>query len=294
MNGSTRRTGLIAGVGAYALWGLFPLYWPWLKPAGPFEILAHRIVWSFVFVAVVLLILRTPWGWVKSVFERAHLPRYLAMSLLIAVNWGVYILAVNSGHVVEASVGYFINPLVNVVLGMVFFGEHLGRGGRIGALLAFGGVLVLGWGSLPTLWISLLLAGSFGFYGVAKKKTTLPALQGLLVESGFLALPSAGYLVFLGLTGSLQMGHVATTDLLMVMSGPVTVLPLWLFALAATRLPLGVVGVLQYLAPTVQLILGITLFGEKVSPAYWAGLILIWVGSVFYLTSTLRPKIAPS
>lgn len=282
------RDGLTAGVGAYVLWGLFPLYWPLLKPAGAFEILAQRIVWSFVFVVLTMLILRSSWRWVATVFTRATAPRLVAMSVLIAINWTTYIVAVNSGHVVEASVGYFINPLVNVALGVLIFREHLGTTGRIGVGLAFVGVLILAWGSLPTLWISLTLAFSFGLYGVAKKKANLPALNGLLVESAILLVPSLAFVVFLGATGQGQFGRSLPADGLMLLSGPATVIPLWLFALAAARLPLGLVGILQYLAPTIQFVLGITLFGQHVTPAYWAGLILIWAGSVFYLTGALR------
>lgn len=283
-----RRQGLAAGVSAYALWGLFPLYWPLLKPAGAFEILAQRIVWSFLFVLVLLLVLRASWRWVPVVFDRRVAPRLVAMSVLIAINWVTYILAVNGGHVVEASVGYFINPLVNVALGVLLFKEPLEFGGRVGVALAFAGVAVLAWGSLPTLWISLTLAFSFGLYGVAKKRAHLPALPGLLVESTVLLVPSLAFVIYLGVTGGAQFGRSLPHDALTALSGPATVLPLWLFALAAARLPLGVVGILQYLAPTIQFILGITLFGQRVTPAYWAGLALVWLGSAAYLAATLR------
>lgn len=283
-----RRQGLAAGVGAYMLWGLFPLFWPLLKPAGAFEILAQRIVWSFVFVLLMLLLLRSSWRWVRVVADRRVAPRLLAMSVLIAINWVTYILAVNSGHVVEASVGYFINPLVNVALGVLLFHEPLSRGGKAGVLLAFAGVAVLAAGSLPTLWISLTLAFSFGLYGVAKKRAHLPALPGLLVESTVLLIPSLAFVVYLGVTGGAQFGRSLPYDALMAASGPATVLPLWLFALATARLPLGVVGILQYLAPTIQFILGITLFGQRVTPAYWAGLVLVWLGSAVYLASLRR------
>lgn len=296
---SDRRNGLTAGVSAYVLWGLFPLFWPLLLPASPFEILAQRIIWSFVLVVLLMLALRSSWRWTRTVFDRRSAPRLLAMSGLIAVNWLTYILAVNSGHVVEASVGYFINPLVNVALGVLIFRERLGTLGRIGIGLAFVGVAVLAWGSLATLWISLTLAFSFGLYGVAKKRTHLPALHGLLVESTVLLVPSLAFAAFLAATGQAQFGRSLPYSGLMALAGPLTVVPLWLFALAAARLPLGVVGILQYLAPTIQFLLGITLFGQHVTPAYWAGLILIWGGSVFYLAGALRragatPDAAPA
>ena len=283
-----QRTGLIAGVTAYLLWGLFPLFWPLLKPAAPLEILAHRIVWSFVVVAIALVALRASWRWVPGVFSRANLPRMAAAAGLIAVNWLTYIFAVNSGHVVEGSLGYFINPLANVVFGMLIFGERLGRGGRIGGLLALGGVIIIAWTSWQTIWISLLLAVSFGLYGVAKKKAHLPALQGLLVESGFLVIPSAAFLIVLAAQGTGQFATTAPASALLLVTGPITALPLWLFAIAAPRLPFGVTGVLQYVAPTIQFLLGVLVLGEHVTPSYWVGLTLVWIGSAVYLTTTLR------
>lgn len=285
-----QRTGLIAGVTAYLLWGLFPLYWPLLRPAGPLEILAHRIVWSFVSVVIALVVLRASWRWVPGVFTRANLPRLLAASGLIAVNWLTYIFAVNTGHVVEGSLGYFINPLVNVLFGVLLYGERLGRGGRIGGLLTLVGVVIIAWGSWHTIWISLALALSFGLYGVTKKSAHLPALQGLLVESGFLLLPSVGYLGFLAATGGGQVGVWASATALLVLSGPITAIPLWLFAIAAPRLPLGVVGVLQYVSPSIQFLLGLWVYGEHVSLSYWAGLVLVWIGSATYLTTVLRRR----
>jgi len=284
-----RRTGLVAGVTAYVLWGLLPLFWTLLKAAGPLEILAERIVWSFVSVVIALLVLRRSWRWVPGVFTRVNFPRLAAAAVLIAVNWLTYIFAVNNGHVVEASLGYFINPLVNVVFGVLLFGERLGTGGRIGGLLALAGVAVIAWGSWSTLWISLALAASFGLYGVAKKKAHLPALEGLAVESGFLLVPSVAYVAWLAAHGMGQFGLTASMTTLLVLTGPITALPLWLFAIAAPRLPFGVVGVLQYLAPTIQFLMGVLVFGEHVTPAYWAGLVLVWAGSAVYLTTTLRP-----
>jgi chloramphenicol-sensitive protein RarD len=283
-----QRKGIIAGVTAYLLWGLFPLFWPLLKPAAPLEILAHRIVWSFVVVAVALLALRASWRWVPGVFTRANSPRMAAAAGLIAINWLTYIFAVNSGHVVEGSLGYFINPLANVVFGVLIFGERLGRGGKIGGLLALAGVVVIAWTSWHTIWISLALALSFGLYGVAKKKAHLPALQGLFVESGFLVIPSAIFLIVLAAQGTGQFGATAPASALLIVTGPITAIPLWLFAIAAPKLPFGVTGVLQYVAPTIQFLLGLFVFGEHVTPSYWVGLTLVWVGSVVYLTTTLR------
>lgn len=289
----SRRSGLGAGIVAYAIWGVFPLFWPLLRPASALEILAHRITWSFVSVSLALIVLRSSWRWVAGVFTRANLPRLLMASALIAVNWLTYIFAVNSGHIVEGSLGYFINPLVNVLFGVWLFRERLGVLGRVGIGLAAVGVAVIAFGSWQTLWISLVLAVSFGLYGVAKKRAHLPALQGLAVESGFLLLPSLAFLGFLALTGGSHFGASASGSALLLATGPLTAFPLWLFAIAAPRLPFGVVGVLQYLSPTVQFLIGVVVFGEHVTPLYWAGLVGVWIGSAVYLTSALRASRTP-
>ncbi len=282
------KKALLAGVSAYTIWGLFPLFWPLLEPAGALEILAHRIVWSFVFMVIALLALREPWNWVGSVLTARQFPRLLAAASVIALNWLVYIWSVNNGLVVEASLGYFINPLVNVVFGVVFFGERMTRGARIGGTLALAGVAVIALGNWSTLWVSLILAFSFGLYGVLKKKNYLPAMAGLAAESAVLTPMALGYLVWLGVVGTGSMGTSASASVLLALAGPITAIPLWMFAIAAPGLPLGVVGMLQYLTPTVQFLLGITVFGQHVSAGYWAGLILVWFGSAIYLERTLR------
>lgn len=287
---TTSRQGLIAGVVAYVMWGLFPLFWPLLEPAGALEILAHLIVWSFAFVLVAMLALRTPWDWVKPMLTARQFPRMVVTSTFIAINWLTYIWSVNAGFIVEASLGYFINPLVNVVFGVIVFGERLTGGARIGGLLALAGVVVIAFGNWQTLWISGVLAVSFGMYGVFKKKNYLPAMPGLLAESAVLAPLAAGYLLWLGAVGTGTMGTSVPSSTLLVLAGPVTAIPLWLFALAAPRLPLGVVGMLQYLAPTIQFLLGITIFGQQVSASYWLGLVLVWVGSAVYLERTIRSR----
>lgn len=291
--GSERSQGLAAGVAAYAIWGFFPLLFPLLKPAGPLEILAHRVVWSLAAVALVLVALRRDWGWLAASLRGPRLGRMVAASGLIGVNWLTFIWAVNNNHVVEASLGYFINPLLNIVLGVLLFRERLTRGGLVGTLLAFGGVVVIAWDSWRGLWVSLALALSFGLYAAVKKSARLPALQGLLVESGLLAPLALPYLVFLGVTGVGAFGTTPAASGLLVLAGVLTAVPLWLFAIAAPRLPLGVVGILQYLGPTIQFLLGITVFGQVVSPSYWAGLVLVWSGSAVYLTSAFAGSVRP-
>jgi len=280
-----RSRGLVAGIGAYAIWGFFPLLFPLLKPAGAFEILAHRIVWSLVAVTVALLLLRHPWGWLRQVWTRERLPRVVAAAFLVGANWLVYIWAVNSGQVVEASLGYFINPLLNIVLGVVLFGERMSRAGLAGTLLAAAGVAVIAWENWSGLWISLTLALSFGLYGAAKKKASAPPLGGLFLESGILLPFALAYWGWLAVNGASHFGGDARASGLLILAGVLTAVPLWLFAIAAPRLPLGVVGILQYLGPTIQFTLGITVFGQQVSASYWAGLALVWIGSVVYLRS---------
>lgn len=279
-----RSRGLAAGISAYAIWGFFPLLFPLLKPADAFEILAHRIIWSLGAVTVALLLLRGSWGWLHTAM-REQPKRMVAAAFLVGVNWLVFIWAVNSNHVVEASLGYFINPLVNIVLGVVLFRERMTRGGLLGTVLAFLGVAVIAWENWSGLWISLTLALTFGMYGAVKKQATVPALGGLFIESAILAPLALGYWVWLAASGVSHFGTEAALSGLLVLAGVLTAIPLWLFAIAARRLPYGVVGILQYLGPTIQFLLGLTVFGQHVSPSYWAGLILVWAGSVVYLRS---------
>ncbi|RXW31671.1 EamA family transporter RarD [Propioniciclava flava] len=279
------RLGLVTGIAAYGIWGFFPLLFPLLLPAGPLEILAHRVLWSMLAVGLVLVALRHPWGWLRDALAPRQLPWMLLGSLLIGANWLTFIWAINNNHVVESSLGYFINPLVNILLGVLVFGEKMSRGGLIGTLLAAAGVTVIAWQNWAGLWVSLTLAASFGLYGLVKKRATLPALEGLFLESGLLTPLAVAYWVYLAATGASTFGAGLGHSALLILAGILTALPLWLFAIAAPRLPLGVVGVLQYVAPTIQFLLGLTVFKQVVTPSYWAGLILVWCGSVVYLAT---------
>lgn len=287
LSDADRRAGLVAGVASYLIWGFFPLYFALVAAVGPLEVLAHRIVWSLLSAVVLLVALRVPWGWVRTVFTRRHLARLSAASAFIAVNWLTYIWGVTNGYVVEAALGYFINPLFNVVVALWFFREPLSGLGRLGVLLALTGVVVISWENWRTLWISLLLAVSFGLYGAAKKGAHLPALPGLVVESGLLAPLAIGYLAWLGAAGHAAVGTSLPMTALLLAAGPLTLLPLWLFSFAAPRIPFGVAGVLQYLAPTVQFLLGLFVFGQQVVASYWVGLGFLWAGSIAYLASVL-------
>ena len=292
---SDRTAGFLAGVSVYALWGFFPLYFALMRHINPLEVLAHRIVWSFVGVLIVLALLRRPWGWLRQALRRPVLLRMLAASALIAINWLTYIYAVTVNKVVEASLGYFINPLVNILFGVLFFGERLTRGGKAGVLLAVVGVAVISSESWQGLWISLTLALTFGLYGAVKKATPLPGLEGLFVESALLMPLALPYLIAIAAVGT---GHFITGGAgitwLLVAAGPATAFPLWLFAVTTKRIALATIGVLQFMTPTIQFLLGITLFGQHVTASYWAGLVLVWLGCASYLTSAVVGRLKPT
>ncbi|MER7570341.1 EamA family transporter RarD [Streptomyces sp. NPDC126514] len=273
-----RHIGLLNGFAAYGMWGLFPLFFPLLKPAEPVEVLAHRMVWSLVAVALALLVLRR-WRWAGELLRQ---PRRLALiavaSAVIAVNWGVYIWAVNNDRVVEASLGYFINPLVTIAMGVLLLKERLRPVQWAAVGIGFAAVLVLtiGYGRPP--WISLVLAFSFATYGLVKKKVNLSGLESLAAETAIQFLPALAFLVWLSADGGSTFtsegpGHAA----LLATTGLVTALPLVCFGAAAIRVPLSTLGLLQYLAPVFQFLLGILYFREAMPAERWAGFALVWL-----------------
>ena len=283
------RAGLLYGIGAYGMWGLVPLFWPLLKPAGAMEILAHRMVWSLVFVGLALLAVRR-WSWIP---ELVRSPRKLALitvaAAVISVNWGLYIWSVNNGRVVEASLGYFINPLVTIALGVLVLKERLRPAQWAAVGVGFAAVLVLaiGYGQPP--WISLVLAFSFAVYGLAKKKLNLGGLESLAAETAVQFLPALGYLVWLGTQGTLAFGSEgAGHAALLAATGIVTAVPLVCFGAAAIRVPLSTLGLLQYLAPTFQFLLGILYFHEAMPPERWAGFSLVWLALTLLTWDALR------
>ncbi|MEU7553971.1 EamA family transporter RarD [Streptomyces sp. NPDC044571] len=284
-----QRTGLLYGFGAYGMWGLVPLFWPLLKPSGAVEILAHRMVWSLAFVGVVLLALRR-WGWIRELLRQ---PRKLGLTALaasvISVNWGLYIWAVNHGAVVEASLGYFINPLVTIGIGVLVLGERLRRAQWAAVGIGAAAVLVLavGYGRPP--WISLVLAFSFAAYGLIKKKLDMGGVESLAAETALLFLPALGYLLWLGAQGRSTFaaegpGHSA----LLAATGLVTAIPLVFFGAAAIRVPLSTLGLLQYMAPVFQFGLGVLYFHEAMPPERWAGFSLVWVALALLTWDALR------
>ena len=286
---SEPRRGYLFGLSAFGLWGLMPLYWKLIEPANPVEILAHRIIWSVVFVAALLAVLRR-WSWIR---ELARQPRKLGAVLiaavLIAINWGVFIYGVTTDRVVETSLGYFINPLISVVLGVLVMGERL----RWPQWLAVGfgglavGVLTVDYGRLP--WIALAVACSFALYGLVKKKLSLPAAEGLLVESAALTVPALAYVGWLASASQNSFGAVSPPHtLLLAGAGVVTAVPLLFFAGAANRVPLSALGMMQYLGPSLMFALGVLLFGEPMPAARLAGFVLVWVALALFTWDGLR------
>ena len=279
----TTRLGLLAGFFAYLAWGLFPLYWRPLHDVPPGEILAHRIAWSLVFLVIVLSV-KGQWGWLPVALKQPKVLRLFALSAaLLSVNWFLYIWAVNSGRVVEASLGYFINPIVNVVLGRLVLNERLRRVQQVAIALAFIGVAWLTWllGTPP--WVSLVLACSFGLYGLLRKVAPLASLEGLTLESLLMGGPAIAYLVWLETQGRGSFGHAGMLPTSMLAgAGVMTALPLLLFGLAARRLPLSVMGVLQYLSPTLQFIIGVVVFREPFDPLRLVGFGFIWAALITY------------
>ncbi|MEV8530392.1 EamA family transporter RarD [Streptomyces sp. NPDC051211] len=284
-----QRTGLLYGFAAYGMWGLVPLFWPLLKPSDAIEILAHRMVWSVAVLGVILLALRR-WSWVRTL---ARQPRKLALTTLaaalITVNWGVYIWAVNNGQVVEASLGYFINPLVTIGIGVLVLGERLrpAQWAAVGIGLAAVLVLAVGYGRPP--WISLVLAFSFAVYGLIKKKINMGGVESLAAETAILFLPALGYLLWLAGQGELTFGSEGAGHAsLLAATGLVTALPLICFGAAAIRVPLSTLGLLQYLAPVFQFSLGVLYFHEAMPPERWAGFGLVWAALSMLTWDALR------
>ena len=272
-----RSLGLLYGVSAYTLWGLFPIYWPLLKPANPLEIVSHRAVWTLVFCFIILALTKT----LKSTLTLLKRPKIVAGlflgSILISINWIIYIYAANNEHVVEASLGYYINPIVVIATGVIVLKEKMRPLQWLAVGIATLGVAVLtiDYGRLP--WIALGLALSWGSYGLVKKQLGLGALEGLSIEtllsSGFYL----AYLIWLGNSGDGHFTYSLTLTLLLIGGGAVTAIPLLLFNGSTNRLPLTLIGLLQYITPTIQFCIGVWYYNEDMSTARWVGFLIIWV-----------------
>ena len=284
-----RRIGVAAGLSAYGLWGLFPLYFPLLEPAGGLEIVAHRVVWSLLFIGL-LLAARKGWGQVRAaVSDRRTLLVLSGAAVFIAGNWLMFVYGVNSGHVVETSLGYFINPLVSVLLGVVVFRERLRRlqWVAVGIAAVAVAVLTVDYGRPP--WIALILAATFGLYGLMKKLVRVEAAPGLFVETAIVFLPALAVLAVLESGHGAAFGHQGTGNvLLLVSSGVATAVPLLLFAAATRRVPLSTVGLLQYVTPLMQLAIGVFVFDEPMPPARLAGFAVVWLALVVFTADSLH------
>jgi chloramphenicol-sensitive protein RarD len=279
------RRGLAFGVAAYVIWGLFPLYWPFLEPSGAAEILAHRIMWSLV---AVLALLAAGRHWVRGLtWRRAGL--LAGASVVISINWGTYIWSVNNGHTLDAALGYFINPLVSVIFGVLIFRERLRRWQWVSVGLGICAVVVLSVGHGRPPWIALVLAMAFGLYGLFKKFADMPSVESLAVETAVMFLPALAFAIALQAQGDATFGHEGALHvLLMVGGGVITAIPLLLFNGAATRLPLSMIGMLQYLAPVLQFLIGLLVQHEHMSPGRWAGFLLVWLALAVLTWDGLR------
>jgi len=283
MRSTLVNKGILNGIAAYVLWGLFPVYWKQLHDVHPLQVIGHRIGWSFVLLMVYIVVI----GQWKDFLSAAFVPRtigiYSIATILLGLNWLIYVWGVNAGFIVEASLGYFINPLLNVLLGVVFLRERLRTLQWIPVGIATVGVgyLTFVYGRLP--WIALSLAFSFGFYGFVKKLSPLGSLYGLTLETGIGFPIALVYIMFIGFNGTgafLQDGKFV--DLLLIGSGIVTTVPLLLFASAARQIPLIIVGLLQYIAPTLQFLIGVLVYKEPFDQAHLIGFAFVWVALIIF------------
>ncbi|ATQ73496.1 protein RarD [Massilia violaceinigra] len=286
------RTGILSAALAFLCWGLFPLYFHALKEVPPAQIMGHRVLWSLLFLVIVLTI-RQQWKWLGALRQQPRVVASFALSaLLLSFNWLLYIWAVNSGHVIEASLGYFINPLFNVMLGYLVLKERLRIVQWAAIALATCGVLWLTWQAGRMPWIALLLAASFGGYGLLRKTASLGALEGLSFETMLLFPFALGFVIWLTMTGDNAFLNSPSngTRWLLIASGPITAIPLLLFASGARKIPLSVLGLLQYIGPTIQLSLGIFLFHEAFTQERMIGFAIIWSALALYAAEGLLKR----
>jgi chloramphenicol-sensitive protein RarD len=270
------------------MWGLFPLYWPLLEPANPLEIVSHRAVWTLVFCLIVLALSRQVLTTLTVMKNPKTMAALLLSTILVSINWITYIWAVNHGHVVEAALGYYINPLIIIAFGVLLLREKLRPLQWVAVGIAAVGVLVLtiDYGRLP--WVAISLALSWGSYGLVKKKLNLGALEGLAIETLISFIPYVGYLIYLGQQGTGQFGHKPLLTILLVSAGAVTAIPLLLFNGSTTRLPYSTIGLLQYITPTIQFSIGVWLRHEDMPTARWIGFIVIWFALAALATDLVR------
>lgn len=281
---------MIFGFAAYLLWGAFPLYFRLMERSGPIEVAAHRALWSLVFCVLALTVLRQ-WDQFSAAVRQSRSVGVLAVGgLMVAMNWTLYVWGVNTGRTLDAALGYYINPLLVALVGVVFLGERLGRAQWVAFLLGAAAVVVLvvAYGKVPV--IALGVATTFTLYGVAKKKAgqTVPALPGLAIETLAIAPLALGYIIWLEAAGADSVEIASPYGLLMASTGIVTAVPLLLFAAAAARVPLVTIGMLQYITPTLQFAVGWLVFHEPMPPERWAGFVLVWAAVVVFTVDGVR------
>ena len=280
--------GLLFGISSYVLWGLFPLYWPLLEPSNPLEIVSHRAVWTLVFCAIVLALTKQIHSIIKILRDPRKMVGLLATTILISINWITYIWATNNGHVVEAALGYYINPLIIITFGVLLLHEKMRPLQWMAVAIATVGVIILtiDYGRLP--WVAISLALSWGTYGLVKKKLDLGALDGLAIETLISLIPYGFYLLYLGHNGTGQFGHKPLLTVLLIAAGAITAIPLLLFNGSTTRLPYSTIGLLQYITPTIQFSIGVWLRHEDMPTARWIGFIVIWFALAALGTDLVR------
>jgi chloramphenicol-sensitive protein RarD len=285
------RVGLWCGLGAYTAWGVLPVYFKALAAVSPLLIVAHRIVWSLVALAVLVTLLK---GWPAvraAVRNRKALATLALTATLIGVNWLLYVYAINSGHILAGSLGYYLNPLANILLGRFFLGEQLSKRQWTAVAIAAGGVAVLATGALDTLWLSLTLCFSFATYGLLRKQVAVDSLSGLTIETVILAPLAGAYLLFEASRGSAVFGQSDTDVALLVAAGVISTTPLLLFTEAARRLPYATVGMLQFIAPTVQFLLAVLAYGEGFTRTHAIAFAAIWVAVALYMSGMIARRV---
>ena len=276
------NAGILYALATYILWGFFPIYWKQLHHISAVQLIGHRITWAFIMLMLVIIGTRQ-WGKFRAKLNLSMLKAHGIAALLLSVNWLTYVWAINHDYIIESSLGYFINPLLSVLLGMILLKEKLRPFQWLPMGLAIIGVLYLtfAYGRLP--WIALMLAFSFGFYGLLKKKSSLGSLYGLTLETGIMFLPALGYLIYEANQGQGVFQQINTsTDLFLIGAGAVTAIPLLLFAKAAQRIPLTMIGLMQYIAPTIQFLIGVLLYKEEFTPSQAIGFGIIWLALIIF------------
>jgi chloramphenicol-sensitive protein RarD len=287
------KKGILYGIGAYLAWGFFPIYWKFLHHVPAIQLIGHRIIWSCILL-IVFILFSKQWNDFRRTINARVLRIYSIAAILIGINWFVYVWAVNANYIVETSLGYFINPLISVLLGVIFLKERLRIAQWIPVVLAALGVayLTYEYGRLP--YIAITLAFSFGLYGLVKKLSPLGSLYGLTIETGILFIPALGYLIFVQSNNTAAFLHTGTiSDVLMVGAGVATTIPLLMFASAARSIPLWVVGLLQYIAPTLQFIIGVFIYKEPFSYHQLIGFGIVWIALVIFLVENYLANRTP-